>query len=292
MLYHNTVRHWAALLLGFSLSASSYALNLVVSIAPLHSLVVQVAEPTDSASVLIPSNQSPHDFAMRPSMARDLENADAVFWMGPALETGLVESFSRHPMSVMMTDDHADEAGEHDHAHQHDHGDVHGWLSVKQSQQMLDDIAGSLGRLDPARAERFQDRASAAKQRLSERADEWRAKMVAMSDVAYWVFHDAYQSFEDEYAIKRQAVIQANVNANPSARQISRLRANMMGQPGCAFVEPQLDQRWAKLAVGKLPIEILTLDPLGVSHAPGVDLHQNVLADMVDVFAQCAARIR
>ena len=291
MLYHNTLGRMATLISGLALCWPAWSLNLVATIPPLHSLVVQVAEPSDQVTLLIPASQSPHNFAMRPSMARDLAQADGVFWMGPNLETGLARALSQQANSVALSSDQASNTdhGHHDDHDHHDHEDIHGWLSVRQSQQMLQDIAHVLGQWDPTRAELFERRAEQASHKLERLFPQWTEQMQSASTLRYWVFHDAYGAFEAEHGIDHQAVIQINVNSNPSSRQLSALRGNMQGQTGCAFIEPQLDPRWARLAIGDQPIEIRTLDPLGDAHQPGAELHRNVLAGMVQVFTECAA---
>jgi len=63
--------------------------HVVVSIKPLHALVAGVMRGVGSPHLLLDDQQSPHHFALKPSQARLLQQADLVFWIGPALETPL-----------------------------------------------------------------------------------------------------------------------------------------------------------------------------------------------------------
>jgi len=65
--------------------------NVVVDIAPIRSLVAQIMEGVGTPSQIIPAGASPHGYAMRPSEARALSNADLVVWVGPALTHWLEE---------------------------------------------------------------------------------------------------------------------------------------------------------------------------------------------------------
>ena len=65
---------------------------VVASILPVHSLVAGVMEGAGKPYLLVPGGMSPHSFALRPSDARRLEAAQAVFWIGPAMETFLERS--------------------------------------------------------------------------------------------------------------------------------------------------------------------------------------------------------
>ena len=73
-----------------SLSGASAAPNVVVSLKPLHSVVASVMEGVAEPSLLLTGSETPHSFALKPSHARKLQGADAVFWVGPQLEQFLI----------------------------------------------------------------------------------------------------------------------------------------------------------------------------------------------------------
>lgn len=120
--------------------------NVVASIKPVHSLVAAVMEGIGKPGIIIDGAGSPHNYALKPSQARMLENADVVFWIGHELEAFLekpLETVGANAKSVELIDahdlirlsfreggafekhghdDHADEA---EHDHDDDHGDEH-----------------------------------------------------------------------------------------------------------------------------------------------------------------------
>ena len=134
------------LALGLGQMALAEAPKVVADIAPVHSLVAQVMKGVGEPSLLIQPEVSPHGYAMRPSEARSLQNADVVFWIGheltPQLEDpietiaskarseelvdakGLIQMGFRET-AVFGDDDHDDHGhGEHDDHEDHaDHGD-------------------------------------------------------------------------------------------------------------------------------------------------------------------------
>lgn len=65
------------------------AITVVASIQPVHSLVAGVMEGVGTPYLLVPGGASPHSFALRPSAAKRIEQARAIFWIGPSLETFL-----------------------------------------------------------------------------------------------------------------------------------------------------------------------------------------------------------
>ncbi|WP_068117398.1 zinc ABC transporter substrate-binding protein [Tropicimonas marinistellae] len=59
--------------------------TVATDIAPVHSLVAQVMGELGEPALTVPPGASPHSYAMRPSEARALSDADVVVWMGEAL---------------------------------------------------------------------------------------------------------------------------------------------------------------------------------------------------------------
>ncbi len=85
--------------------AFSKDLNIVTDIAPVQSLVAQVTGDLATPDVILPPGASPHGYAMRPSEARNLQQADVVFWIGedltPWLE-GAVDTLAASATSVEL----------------------------------------------------------------------------------------------------------------------------------------------------------------------------------------------
>ena len=72
------------------LSAPARAdIQAVASLKPVHSLVSLVMGDKGTASLLIDGAASPHTYALTPRQARDMQNADVIFWVGDHLEAFL-----------------------------------------------------------------------------------------------------------------------------------------------------------------------------------------------------------
>lgn len=59
--------------------------NVAVDIAPVHSLVARVMEGVGAPSLIVAPGASPHEYSLRPSEAKALQDAELVFWVGPEL---------------------------------------------------------------------------------------------------------------------------------------------------------------------------------------------------------------
>lgn len=124
--------------------------RVATDIAPVHSLVSMVMQGAGSPDLIIPPGASPHSYAMRPTEARNLAQADLVVWVGPSLTAwleGPLDSLAQDAQRLTLQDvdgirlltnrsgvafeahDHDHEAGHEDHdAHEghDDHGDHEG----------------------------------------------------------------------------------------------------------------------------------------------------------------------
>lgn len=127
---------------GAAITQAAADANVVVSIKPIHSLVASVMRGAGEPTLLIEGAQSPHSFSLRPSQAKTLQEADAVFWVGGDVESFMaksLEAIAPNAASIELMDtkglshvegdghDHDDHGhgGHDDHADHDDHKDEH-----------------------------------------------------------------------------------------------------------------------------------------------------------------------
>ncbi len=105
---------------------------VAVDIAPVHGLVARVMQGIGEPTLILPPGASPHGYAMRPSEARALQEADLVVWIGPELTPWLARSIDSMAADARQLELLAYEGTQtldyRDSAlfEKHDHGDEHG----------------------------------------------------------------------------------------------------------------------------------------------------------------------
>ena len=127
-------------------------IKVVASIKPIHSLASYLMDGIAKPDLIVDGYASPHGFAMKPSHAKMLQNADLIFWVGEDLESFLEKPLSSiakkaEKIELMETkglqvlkfrernifdehdhddhdhDDHGKKEDDHDdHGHDDDHG--------------------------------------------------------------------------------------------------------------------------------------------------------------------------
>ncbi len=126
-------------------SSANAEIKVVASIKPIHSLASYLMDGVGKLDLIVDGYSSPHGFAMKPSHAKMLQNADLVFWVGEDLENFLekplssiakkaekIELIKIKGLQVLkfrernIFDEHDHEHGHDDHGKKEDDHDDHG----------------------------------------------------------------------------------------------------------------------------------------------------------------------
>ena len=70
-------------------TSANAEIKVVASIKPIHSLASYLMEGVGTPNLIVDGYASPHGFAMKPSHAKMLQEADLIFWVGEGLENFL-----------------------------------------------------------------------------------------------------------------------------------------------------------------------------------------------------------
>ena len=370
----------AAIVAGLALPVASQAEaepRVVASIPAIHSLVAGVMQGVGTPSLLVSGGASPHTFSLKPSQARELQNANAVFWVGDDLESFLekplkalgrkaaVVEFSTNDHIELIDsreggiwgkrdhDDHDDHKGhahddhgkkemaakkdDHDHddhkGHDHDdhakkemaakkddhdhddhkghahddhakkddhddhdgheghhHGehDMHIWLDPHNAKEMVEVIAETLAKVDPANASKYEANAEKIAGRIDKLDHEIEDALAKVKDRPYLVFHDAYQYFESHYGLAAVGSISVSPERKPGAKRIAELRHVIEDNKAvCVFAEPQFQPTIVQTLVEGTKARSGVLDPVGGSLPPGPDAWFTLMNNLAKSLENC-----
>ncbi len=91
----------------FTFSNVNADIKVVASIKPIHSLVSYVMDGVGKPSIIVDGSNSPHNFNLKPSNAKAIENANIIFWVGEDIESFLekpLKSISKKAKVIEMMD--------------------------------------------------------------------------------------------------------------------------------------------------------------------------------------------
>ncbi|SLN28292.1 High-affinity zinc uptake system protein ZnuA precursor [Roseovarius gaetbuli] len=296
---------------GLASVALAEAPRVAVDVAPVQSLVARVMQGVGTPTLIVRPGASPHGYAMRPSEAAALEEADLVIWVGealtPWLEGGIETLASRARVVELLgaeetrvldlregvvfgaaQDGETPAAHDHDHDH-HDHEgfDPHAWLDPENARRWLGLFADELAALDPEHAAQYAENAATAQAELDALMGAIKAELAPIKDARFLVYHDAYQYFEAWSGLHASGAIALGDAANPGPARVAALRDMARAQDiACVFSEPQFDPKLVTRVFGDVAGHGV-LDPMASDHAPGPTLYPDLMRAMARALATC-----
>ncbi|MDR7052665.1 zinc transport system substrate-binding protein [Pseudomonas koreensis] len=288
----------------FLLIGTAHAeVKVLTSIKPLQLIAAAVQDGVAVPEVLLPPGASPHNYALRPSDVRKVQSVDLLYWIGPDMEGFLPRVLSgRSQPSVAVQDlpglklrhfgadnhSHAEEADEHDHDHRPGSLDAHLWLSPLNARVIADKMAADLSAADPANAQRYQSNAKAFDERLDALDQRLKKRLANVEGKPYFVFHEAFDYFEDAYGLKHAGVFAVAAEVQPGAQHVAAMRKRLqeVGKT-CVFSEPPLRPRLAETLVAGLPVKLAELDALGGYTPATAQGYEQVLEKLGNDLAGC-----
>ena len=306
---------WSGLFPVFAANNDSQP-QVVVSIKPLHSLVAGVMQGVAAPTLIVKGNASPHTYRLKPSDARAIQAASAIFWAGDNVETFLIKplkSLPRHAKVVALSmapgirllpvrgggqwqSDHEHEHGDHvDHDEEQTGGagllhnaDPHVWLDPVNAEMMLKTIVKTLSEVDSMHAAQYQHNGERIKARLQRLNQSLMTALTPVSRKPFMVFHDAYQYLEKRYHLTAVGSVVFQMNQSSSARRLRRLHKLIhSSEVSCVFSEPEFSPKKINALIRGTRIKTAVLDPLGSALAPGPDLYFSLMTDIKKSILSC-----
>ncbi len=273
--------------------------RVVVSIAPIHSLVAGVMAGIGVPGLMVRGYGSPHHYQMRPSQAAALARADLVFWVGPALEF-----FLERPLASLagkativellavdgLTRYAARPGGVWDRAvpAARPGVDPHFWLDAGNARRIVAEAVRRLRAADPANAAVYAANGAAVTRRIDATDRALRRRLTPLRDIPYLTAHDAFQYFERRYGLHAAGAITLAPDRMPGARRIRELRSRMRAlDVACVLGEPQFDSAMIDVVFEGTDAKRGTLDPIGAGFAPGPDAYFQMMTANAAALIAC-----
>ena len=297
--------------------------NVAADIAPVHSLVSRVMEGVGAPKLVIKSGASPHDYRLRPSEAKALQDADLVFWMGEELTpwmNGALETLaSKASITTLLDqegvtlhdfresalfeahdhdedkdhkdhDEHDDHDDDKDHKDHDDHGghDPHAWLSPENAKLWLNIIASKLSVADPQNAASYFMNAAAGQAEMEEMIVEVNVMLKPVQGGKFVVFHDAYQYFENDFDFYASGAISLGDSSDPSPARIQKVQKRIRDEGiQCVLAEPQFNEGLVVTVMEGSEATASVIDPLGAELNTGPNLYTQLIKNMAKTLRDC-----
>ena len=314
MMINKFIKLTITLFFTLTLNFSAYAdVKVVTSIKPIHSLASYLMDGVGKPDLIVDGYNSPHGFALKPSHAKMLQNADLIFWVGEDLETFLekpLKSIAKKAEKIELMEikglnklefrernifDNHDDHKEHGHkedkhddhqGHAHGEHDPHIWLDPMNAKVILSEMAEHLIENDQENASKYKANLKKAQKDLDKLTKKVKSEL--NKDFKSIVFHDAYQYFEKRFDVNVLGAFTVNTDILPGAEQLSEIREVIEHEKvSCVFSEPQFNPDIIKAVAKDTNIKTGVIDPLGATLNPGKALYFDLIKNMSSSFKGC-----
>ena len=255
---------------------------------------------------------------MKPSQRRALEAADAIFWVGPEMETFLTRllggsEFRDRTYSLMHGenvpevqsdnnhgdhdehehhnhhDDHEESGGHDDHHHDNGSGeDPHIWLDPALAVEMARDIHRVLATLKSADTHVLDANLARFERAMAETETAINQRLDPARDIDLFTYHDAFTRFVGHYNMNLEGILTLNPELSPGAGHIAEVQEKLRNanQP-CLLTEPQFNRQWWRSITEGLDITFSTWDPLATDIETDQDGYITFQQSLADAVLKC-----
>ncbi|MDB9744548.1 zinc ABC transporter substrate-binding protein ZnuA [Pelagibacteraceae bacterium] len=307
-------------------SSANDDIKVVTSIKPIHSLASYLMDGVGKPDLIVDGYASPHGFAMKPSHAKMLQNADLIFWVGEDLESFLEKPLNsiakkaekielmeikglnklefrernifdehddnghdehkEHAHKEDKHDDHKEDKHDDHKGHAHGEHDPHIWLDPMNAKVILNEMLEHLIENDTKNASKYKSNLKKALKNIDDLNADVKSEL--SKSTASIVFHDAYQYFEERYDINILGAFTVNTDVMPGAEQLAEIREIIKrDKVTCVFSEPQFNPDIIKAVAKDMNIKTGVIDPLGATLNPGKNLYFDLIRNMSASFKGC-----
>ncbi len=281
-------------LLALPVSASSP--RIVVSIKPLHSLLLQLTAGVTEPRLLLKQQLSPHHFQLLPSQKRMLAEAELFIYSSDSIESFVTKLKATSPqlrfieaarlpgirqLQTRAFDDH------HSH-HAHNDIDGHIWLSIDNTRVVVQQITRILIELDAAHGETYKQNLAQLLDRLDKLKTENQKLLTDVSQQPFLVYHDALQYFEVENRLQGARFITTTPEHTPGIKRLRSLRQLVREQQiHCIFYEPPGIPPLLQTLTEDTAAKLAPIDPAGINLQAGPQQYFELMTQLASTLHHC-----
>jgi len=268
--------------------------RVVTSIKPLQLIAAAVMDGVAQPAVLIPSNQSPHHYVLRPSDVARVSNADILLWVGEPLETYLASLFSdvgegtvvleaaslggiwlQAPGGGRLLEDEA-------------RYDAHLWLNSENGVEIAERLSAALVERDAANADQYRANLARFQALMTATQSQIATQLAALAGMDYAVFHDGIQYFEQQFGLEHQFVVAPDHENQPGIRHLMEIQASIAQRaPACLLEDINTSIATVNTVLEDFPVQRVRIDPLGDSLPVDNQGYALLLTSLADAFETC-----
>lgn len=272
--------------------------KVVVTIKPLYTLAATLMKGIGTPQLLLNEKISPHNFALKPSWVKALNEADVILWVGPEMEEGLAKIIkTQDSLKVIQATDGKSfdvlkarvkcSHGHDHHHHESSSNDPHFWLNPELYEKLAERLKSKLIELDPdhkaiyeANFLEFQTKVKALKVKMVE-------ALTPFKDQKFYVFHDSLQYLEIFLSLQTPYIVH-QTDHQLSLQEIYKLKADLQkNSKACILLDEETPKRKIESLLDGEPLNIAEISPEGVDSKTDIDLYFDIMESLTSKITTC-----
>jgi zinc transport system substrate-binding protein len=248
-------------------------LEVMVTIPPQAEFVEKTGGDKVNVTVMIPPGASPHTYEPKPQQMTVLSSAQMYAKVGSGVEFERVWmdkliaqnkdmlvvdcSHGVQLQTMEATNAHENEDGDHDRGAM----DPHIWMSPRNAQIMVQNIANGLIQVDPDNRDYYEHNRDAYLQQLEQIDQDICEALSRIENRAFMVYHPAFGYFASSYNLVMLSIETGGDEPTPAKLQQLIEQAKEYNIRA-VFIEPQFNPQSARVIANAIDGELITIDSL------------------------------
>ncbi len=279
------------LLLAAQAQGADPGFRAVASIKPIHSILAGLMRGSDGPELLVQQG-APFGYRLSSAQQSRLREADLVVWVGPELESFLVQPLQHMKAgSVVLTLLDNDRIKVLASRWDEQERDPYFWLDSRNAIILVDELAGVLMNADAPRAhlyKRNRDSLLAKTAKLDRQLEYGYHGLKSGTGMSYY---DTLQYFEQAYALTIDGVLARSPRHPVETQRLLTGRLELSrGTYDCLLTEPALGMPDLRLLLGDAQVQRGEIDSFGHDLTAGPDLYFEMMERNTKAIKSCLRR--
>jgi zinc transport system substrate-binding protein len=243
-------------------------IGVVVTILPQAEFVENIGGDKVDVTVMVPPGASPHTYEPTPSQMASLAEARLYAKVGSGVEFELVwmDKLIAQNQDMLVTDcsrgiDLQAMTAPDEDEEEHGGMDPHIWMSPRNAQVMVQNIASGLIQIDPDNSAYYERNRDAYLQQLAQLDQDIRDGLSGVKNRIFMVYHPAFGYFASDYDLTMLPIEAEGKEPTPAGLQhlIEQAKEHNVR---VVFAEPQFNPQSAKVIADAIGGRVVLINPL------------------------------
>ena len=303
-----------------NLASSNQELKIVATIKPIQLLINDIRGQKNAAEVLLKDNQNHHVTSLKPSQLKMVTDADIVFYIDQDFETFLTKIMRKdnegRTRYVALGDTPGmrllsiRESGQMPHTfveggnyyqgsyasqktaissfhagHAGSAIDWHIWLSPDNAIVMLRAIRDVLIEVEPHKAQLYNKNFDRHADKLVNYSMQTAKRIKSVMYTPFFILHDGYQYFEEQYGLQAKATILRHRETTPSLRHLHTLKQTQKNKKVMIVLKDyQFSDHPIRALSADNNLQVINLDSLGLNLSEDTFSYIDFITSFTDDF--------